>query len=349
MFTHQAPQPTGLFHAGLIAKPLAPITGPVRIELVQEILNPVSQEQRQEILERMCAARVPAASICAALFINRLELKALARERGLILNTAPVGAIITGRPWTVVEIARLSRAWLTGVRIADIARSLGRTSYSIRKKRAALALPPRIDARWSEDEIARLTADRSNGHTTIAIARRLGRTLSSIRARLRRQSAHRAAAALAGIPSDPAIVLTWQQAQTLSPKERRNRRWQVRNSVTGLVVGFKAKNNHLIWTTEARDEIAQRHFAGQTSEAIAEDFLLTRGAIVSQAWWLSLPRRSKKDLRDDFVPELATVNEARMGYCRRECLSGSGFVFWSKKGGNGERFSRYAKKDWDKQ
>ena len=294
-------------------------------------------DQVNLLLRKMISQGVNVAHIAAALFISRLEIEAIAREEGLPLKRTPLRS--GPRVWSLLDINRLSRAWAEGEDLPAIAKRLNRTVMAVRKKRAALGLPAReryAEVVWTDADVATLLAHRERRVGLQRIAKQMGRSVRSLQRKL---VSLRPATNQSAIPTDPSVVLTWEQASRLTPEERRGRRWQVRNSPTGLVIGFSRKACTTRWSIEMQHELAMRHFAHQSPDAVAEDFLLTDRTIVSQSGWLHLPRRSKKDIRKTFDPALYEVYLSKMDYVRRECLGKAGFYFWSTRR-NGRRISR---------
>ncbi|NHO54763.1 hypothetical protein GOB87_12550 [Acetobacter estunensis] len=298
--------------------------------------------QWRELGVEMAGKGINAAYICAALSLNRFELDALVREAGVSLNRAPLPQNTTNHSWCFGDLARLTRQWLAGSPIKNIASSLGRTVRSVKSKRAALGLPPRLLASWKEADANYLATEWSRGTPIRHIAAALKRTVRSVSSKRRRMSLP----ALPGaIPTDPSIVLTWEQASRLTPDERCGRRWMVKDSPSQLVIGFKknrgARKSPMVtaWTQEMENELAYRHFANQAPSAIAEAFLLSERTIVSRSSWLHLPRRRKKELRADYDPTIAPIRIAELDYIQRECLGKTGFFFWTPRR-NGRRISR---------
>ncbi|MEN3177504.1 hypothetical protein ABDK75_16180 [Gluconobacter sp. OJA] len=294
-------------------------------------------EEIKALVVTMATKGVNVAHIAAALFISRLEIEAIAREEGLPLKRTALRN--SPRAWSLLDISRLSRAWANGEDLSAIAKRLDRTVMAVRKKRAALGLPAReryAEVVWTDADVATLLAHRERRIGLQRIAKQMGRSVRSLQRKL--VSLRPAADSLA-IPTDPSVVLTWEQASRLTPEERRGRRWQVRNSPSGLVVGFSRNACTTRWSVEMQHELAMRHFAHQSPDAVAEDFLLTDRTIVSQSGWLHLPRRSKKDMRKAFEPALYEVYLNKMDYVRRECLGKAGFYFWTTRR-NGHRISR---------
>lgn len=327
------------FHAGLLASMSKSFAGEQERVGSDVALRP---DGWRATAVNMAAQNVNAAYICAALSLNRFELDALVREAGVSLNRAPLPQNKTNHTWSFSDLARLTRQWLAGTSIKNIASSLGRTVRSVKSKRAALGLPPRLLATWDETDTNHLVAEWGRGTAIRDIAAALNRTIRSVASKRRRMGLP----ALPGaIPNDPAIVLTWEQASRLSPDERCGRRWMVKDSPSNLVVGFKknrgARKTPMVtgWTQEMENELAYRHFANQAPSAIAEAFLLSERTIVSRRSWLHLPRRRKKELRADYDPALAPLRIAEFDYIQRECLGKKGFFFWTSRR-NGQRISR---------
>ena len=294
-------------------------------------------EQARSLLKKMIVQGVNVAYIAAALFISRLEIEAIAREEGLVLKRTPLRN--GPRAWSLLDISRLSRAWAEGEDLPTIAKRLDRTVMAVRKKRAALGLPAReryAEVVWTDADVATLLAHRERRIGLQRIAKQMGRSVRSLQRKL---VSLRPTPDSTAIPADPSVILTWEQASRLTPEERRGRRWQVRNSPTGLVIGFSRNACTTRWSVEMQHELAMRHFAHQSPDAVAEDFLLTDRTIVSQSGWLHLPRRSKKDMRKAFEPALYEVYLNKMDYVRRECLGKAGFYFWTTRR-NGRRISR---------
>ncbi|GLQ68533.1 hypothetical protein GCM10007866_09820 [Gluconobacter albidus] len=293
--------------------------------------------QARSLLKKMIVHGVNVAHIAAALFISRLEIEAIAREEGLPLKRTALRN--SPRAWSLLDISRLSRAWAEGEDLPAIAKRLDRTVMAVRKKRAALGLPAReryAEVVWTDADVATLLAHRERRIGLQRIAKQMGRSVRSLQRKL---ISLQPPAESVAIPADPSVVLTWEQASRLTPEERRGRRWQVRNSPTGLVIGFSRNACTTRWSVEMQHELAMRHFAHQSPDAVAEDFLLTDRTIVSQSGWLHLPRRSKKDMRKAFDPNLYEVYLKKMDYVRRECLGKAGFYFWTTRR-NGRRISR---------
>lgn len=299
--------------------------------------SPWSVSKTRDLAVQMADRGVNVAYIASALFISRLEIEAIAREEGLALKRTPLRN--GPRAWSLLDISRLSRAWAEGEDLPAIAKRLDRTVMAVRKKRAALGLPAReryAEGIWTDTDVATLLAHRERRIGLRRIAKQLGRSVRSLQRKL---ISLQPAAESVAIPADPSVVLTWEQASRLTPEERRGRRWQVRNSPTGLVIGFSRNACTTRWSVEMQHELAMRHFAHQSPDAVAEDFLLTDRTIVSQSGWLHLPRRSKKDMRNTFDPDLYEVYLNKMDYVRRECLGKAGFYFWTTRR-NGRRISR---------
>ncbi|MEJ5118621.1 hypothetical protein WH158_14505 [Gluconobacter cerinus] len=299
--------------------------------------SPWSADKTRDLAIQMADRGVNVAHIAAALFISRLEIEAIAREEGLPLKRTALRN--SPRAWSLLDISRLSRAWAEGEDLSAIAKRLDRTVMAVRKKRAALGLPAReryAEVVWTDADVATLLAHRERRIGLQRIAKQMGRSVRSLQRKL---VSLRPGADSCAIPTDPSVVLTWEQASRLTPEERRGRRWQVRNSPTGLVIGFSRNACTTRWSVEMQHELAMRHFAHQSPDAVAEDFLLTDRTIVSQSGWLHLPRRSKKDMRNTFDPDLYEVYLNKMDYVRRECLGKAGFYFWTTRR-NGRRISR---------
>ena len=299
-------------------------------------LGKTPEEVRTLVIE-MTMNGVNVAYIAAALFISRLEIEAIAREEGLVLKRTPLRN--GPRAWSLLDISRLSRAWAEGEDLPTIAKRLDRTVMAVRKKRAALGLPAReryAEVAWTDADVATLLAHRERRIGLQRIAKQMGRSVRSLQ---RKRVRLRPTPDSTAIPADPSVILTWEQASRLTPEERRGRRWQVRNSPSGLVIGFSRNACTTRWSVEMQHELAMRHFAHQSPDAVAEDFLLTDRTIVSQSGWLHLPRRSKKDMRKAFEPALYEVYLNKMDYVRRECLGKAGFYFWTTRR-NGRRISR---------
>lgn len=291
---------------------------------------------------KMAASGVNAAYICAALCVNRFELEHLVRTSGIELNRAALSKRETNHSWSYGDLARLTRQWLAGTPVKTIAATLQRTIRSVKSKRAALALPPRFASTWQEEETQQLVQAWGDGTSLREIATALKRTVRSVSGKKRRLGL---TAKPGAIPTDPSVVLTWDQASRLTPEERCGRSWMVKDSPSRLVVGFKktlgARKTPMVtaWSQEMENELAYRHFANQSPQAIAEAFLFSERTIVSRSSWLHLPRRRKKALRADYDPALAPVRIAELDYIQRECLGKKGFFFWTSRR-NGRRISR---------
>ncbi|KXV21471.1 hypothetical protein AD934_02335 [Gluconobacter oxydans] len=297
----------------------------------QHVWSHRSPEETRQLAVTMARQGVNIAYMAAALFVSRFELDAIAREEGLTLNRAPLRA--NARAWSLLDVGRLSRAWTAGETLSEIATRLGRTRDAVRKKRASLGLPARqgpAEAEWTAADVTTLMEHRSRKVGLRRLSKILNRSVGSLQRKLITMGL---LADPQAIPSDPSVVLTWEQASRLTPHQRRGRSWQVRNSPTGLVVGFSRKACTTRWSVEMQHELAMRHFAHQSPDSVAEDFLLSKRTIVSQSGWLHLPRRAKKNLREGFDPSLSEVYITKMDYIRRECLGKRGFFFWSPRRG----------------
>ncbi len=339
MHTVHAVSGTYAFPAGVFPSLLSLDVPSERHNLSLDALRP---DHWRTLATGMAEKGVNAAYICAALSLNRFELDALVRQAGVSLNRSTLPTHQSNHSWSFGDLARLTRQWLAGTAIKDIASSLGRTVRSVKSKRGALGLPPRLSSTWSEADTSYLAQAWGSGTPIRVIATVLGRTVRSVSGKRRRMGLP----AIPGtIPSDPSVVLTWEQASQLTPDERCGRRWMVKDSPSQIVVGFKAtrgaRKTPMVsaWTQEMENELAYRHFANQAPAAIAEAFLLSERTIVSRSSWLHLPRRRKKELRADYDPALAPVRIAELDYIQRECLGKAGFFFWTTRR-NGRRISR---------
>ena len=310
----------------------------VESEKEQHLISPgKNSEEVRTLVIKMVIKGVNVAHIAAALFISRLKIEAIAQKEGLDLKRTPLRS--GPQAWSLRDISRLSRAWAKGEDLPAIAKRLNRTVMAVRKKRAALVLPAReryAEAVWTDADVATLLAHRERRIGLQRIAKQMGRSVRSLQRKL---VSLRPVADPFAIPADSSVILTWEQASRLTPEERQGRKWQVRNSPTGLVIGFSRNACTTRWSVEMQHELAMRHFAYQAPQAVADDFLLSNRTIVSQSGWLHLPRRSKKDMRKTFDPNLYEIYLNKMDHMRRECLGKKGFFFWSPRRG-GRRTSR---------
>jgi len=203
--------------------------------------------------------------------------------------------------WSYDDLLVFGQLWSNGKSLADIARHVKRSAASVGAKRRGLGLPSR---------------------------RRISRQLAQ----------DTLASQKAAIPTDPAVILTWQQASLMTMDERRGRTWYVRNALDELTMTAHKEASKVRWHAAANIEVAHRYFAFQEPREITEDFLLNEGSLKSHSSWEQLPpRRGKKS--PYFIRTRADVYIQEQDYIRRECLAKSGCFFWTKRIG-GDRVSR---------
>jgi hypothetical protein len=127
--------------------------------------------------------------------------------------------------WRPDEDAWLRRQYHAGVRLAAIAREIGRSEDAVAARRAALGLRPRRPSRpWSGLEDTLLREAAGIGVRAGALAQRLHRPVGQVRARRRQLGLGRAAAPRYSSADDALLRAEWASGDGVEQLARRRGR-----------------------------------------------------------------------------------------------------------------------------